>query len=447
MIMNTPSVAIHTFGCQMNKLDAELVLGQLLAAGYVQVSDDESADVILFHTCSVRAHAEERVYSNVGKLKHLKRRRPDVVIGILGCMAQKDQQAIFQRLGHVDFVCGTREFPHIVALIEQARTQSHLLACDEHATVAYNRDVTVRPNPFQAYTAIMRGCDNFCAYCIVPYVRGREVSRPPAEVIEEVRRLVDDGVREVTLLGQNVNSYGKSFGAPGALADLLYALGKIAGLVRLRFVSSHPQDVTQPLLEAMRDVPSVCETLHMSAQSGSDRILKKMNRRYTSAQYRDRVALVRELVPGIAIGSDIIVGFPGETEADYEATAALMREARFQSSFIFKYSPRSGTRAAKLEDDVPWPEKKRRNLALLAVQEAVSREAHAALVGGEVETLVEGPSKRNASRLTGRTRTNDIVIFAGAADLAGKLATVRLTDSTPLPLAGELVCVEGGGQE
>lgn len=439
MSQNRKKCYLRSFGCQMNKLDAELVLGQLLAAGYAQVFDDASADVILFHTCSVRAHAEERVYSNVGKLKHLKRHRPDVVIGILGCMAQKDQRAIFQRLGHVDFVCGTREFLHIVELIEQARTQKHLLACDENTTVAYNRDVAVRPNPFQAYASIMRGCDNFCAYCIVPYVRGREVSRPPAEVIDEVRRLVDDGAREVTLLGQNVNSYGKSFGKPGALADLLYALGKIIGLTRLRFISSHPQDVTRPLLEAMRDVPCVCETLHMSAQSGSDRILKKMNRRYTSAQYRERVALARELVPGIAIGSDIIVGFPGETEADYEATATLMREMRFQSSFIFKYSPRPGTRAAELEDDVPWPEKKRRNLALLAVQETISREAHAALVGSEVETLVEGPSKRNANRLTGRTRANDIVVFEGGTDLTGQLAVVRITDTTPLTLTGERV--------
>ena len=441
--MSAPSVVMHTFGCQMNKLDAELVMGRLLAAGYVPVDDDEEADVILFYTCAVRAHAEERVYSNAGKLKHLKRRRPEVVIGILGCMAQKDRERVFARLAHVDLVCGTREFPRIVELVEQARRENRLLACSEDAAVTYDRDVVVRPRRFQAYTALMRGCDNFCAYCIVPYVRGREFSRPQAEVVEEVRRLAADGVREVTLLGQNVNSYGKSFGRPGALADLLHQLGKIAGLARLRFVTSHPKDVTRPLLEAVRDVPCVCEALHLPAQSGSDGVLKRMNRRYTSSRYREIVAEARELVPGIAIASDFIVGFPGETAADYEATERLVREVRLQNSFVFKYSPRPGTRAAGLKDDVPWEEKKRRNAALLAVQEAVSREAHAAMIGTEAEVLVEGRSKRDARRLTGRTRANSIVVFESVADLAGKLVTVRMSDATPLTLTGDLVSVAG----
>jgi len=440
--MSAPSVVIHAYGCQMNKLDAELVLGKLLDAGYVPADEDAVADVILFHTCSVREHAEARVYSNAGKLKHLKRRRPGVVIGILGCMAQKDREAIFARLPHVDLVCGTREFPRIVELVEEVRRRGRVVACGEDVEVTYDRDVAARPNRFQAYVGIMRGCDNFCAYCIVPYLRGRETSRPPGEVVDEVRRLVDDGVREVTLLGQNVNSYGKSFGRAGALADLLRDLGGIQGLIRLRFVTSHPKDMTRPILDAMRDVPCVCESLHMPAQSGSDRILKRMNRGYTNAQYRDIAALARDLVPGIAIASDFIVGFPGETRADYEETEALVREMRFQNSFIFKYSPRPGTRAAKMADDVPWAEKKRRNAALLAAQEAVNRQAHAAMIGEVVEVLVEGRSKRDARRLTGRTRTNRIVVFEGAPGLAGRLAMVRITDATPLTLAGELVSAE-----
>lgn len=437
--MNAPSVYVHAYGCQMNKLDSELALGALFEAGYVRAADPQVADVILFQTCSVRAHAEQRVYSNVGKLKHLKRRRPEVVIGILGCMAQKDRKKIFERLPHVDLVCGTREFPRIVELIDQSRRGGRVLACREEAVVAYERNLGGRPNPFQAYVSIMRGCDNYCSYCVVPYLRGPELSRPPDEVVEEVGRLVDDGVREVTLLGQNVNSYGKSFGKPCALADLLYRLGKVEGLIRLRFVTSHPGDMARPILEAVRDVPSVCEYLHMPAQSGSDRILELMNRRYTAADYRELAALARELVPSVAIAGDFIVGFPGETRAEYEQTEALLRDMRFQNSFVFKYSPRPGTRAAGLEDDVPWEEKKRRNVALLAVQQAVSREEYAALIGRELEVLVEGVSKRDARRLTGRARTNHIVVFESAASLAGKLVRVRITDSTPLTLAGEIV--------
>ena len=305
------------------------------------------------------------------------------------------------------------------------------------------RDVGCRPNRFQAYVSIMRGCDNYCAYCIVPYVRGREISRPPDEIIEETKQLVADGCREITLLGQNVNGYGKSFGKPGALANLLVQLDRIAGLARLRFVTSHPKDMSRAILEAVRDLPSVCEHLHMPAQSGSDFILDAMNRRYTSRQYRDLVALARDLVPEIAVASDFIVGFPGETEEDYEKTAALVRDLRFQNSFVFKYSTRPGTRAASLADDVPWEEKKRRNVALLGIQSAVNAEANEEFIGRDVEVLVEGISKRDASRLTGRMRTNHIVVFGGAPEkLIGKLARVRVASVTPLTLTGVLVQTE-----
>lgn len=431
-------VFIHAFGCQMNKLDAELAMGALRRAGGEQVDSPEQADVILFQTCSVRAHAEERVYSNVGKLKFLKRRRPEIVIGILGCMAQKDQQRIFERLPHVDLVIGTREFPRIAELVQEARNErQHILACSEQAEVDETREPAVRPNRHQAFITIMRGCDNFCAYCVVPAVRGREVSRPPDDIVTEAQRMVDDGVVEITLLGQNVNSYGKSFGKPSALAGLLERLDRIAGLERIRFVTSHPKDMTREVLQAVRGLPRVCEHLHMPAQSGSDRVLQAMNRKYTAAHYRDLVALAREIVPGIAIASDFIVGFPGETREEFEQTASLVREVCFQNSFVFKYSPRPGTAAAKLPDEVPPEEKKRRNLELLEIQSGVNREEYARFIGQEVEALVEGASQRDSRRVSGRLRTNHIVVFPGGAELAGRLVRVRVLSATALTLVGE----------
>ena len=432
-------VFIHAFGCQMNKLDAELALGALRRAGYEEAATPEEADVLLYNTCSVRAHAEERVYSNVGKLKSLKRRNPRLIIGILGCMAQKEGAKIFERLPHVDLVCGTREFPRIAELIEVARRRArHLLACNEDVPVSEAREISVRPNRRQAFLGIMRGCDNYCAYCVVPFVRGPEISRPIEEVVDEARRLADDGCREITLLGQNVNSYGKSFiPSRNALADLLARLDKITGLARVRFVTSHPKDMSREILEAVRDLPTVCEHLHMPAQSGSGRVLAAMNRRYTARGYRDLVALARELVPGIAVASDFIVGFPGETEAEFDETAALVRDLRFQNSFIFKYSTRPGTAAAKLADDVPWEEKRRRNIALLEIQAAVNLEENRKYIGQEVEVLVEGPSHRDASRLTGRFGPTGSSSSRGPKTLAGELLRVRIESATALTLAGK----------
>ena len=437
-------VFIHAFGCQMNKLDAELALSALRRAGYEEAATPEEADVLLYNTCSVRAHAEERVYSNVGKLKSLKRRKPRLIIGILGCMAQKDGEKIFERLPHVDLVCGTREFPRIAELIEEARRADHVLACSEDLAVSEERSISVRPDRRRAFLGIMRGCDNYCSYCVVPYVRGPEISRPIEEVVDEAKRLADDGCREITLLGQNVNSYGKSFTpATNALAELLARLDKIAGLARVRFVTSHPKDMSREILEAVRDLPTVCEHLHMPAQSGSDRVLAAMNRKYTARSYRDLVALARELVPGIAIASDFIVGFPGETAAEFDETAALVREIRFQNSFVFKYSTRPGTAAAKLADDMPWEEKRRRNLALLEIQSAINLEENRKFIGQEVEVLAEGPSHRDASRLTGRLRTNQIAVFEGPETLAGELVRVRVESATALTLTGTRTSGDG----
>jgi tRNA-2-methylthio-N6-dimethylallyladenosine synthase len=353
-------------------------------------------------------------------------------------MAQKDREKVFERLPHVDIVCGTREFPRIAELIEEARRRKHVLACGE-APVSERRDISVRPERHHAYLTIMRGCDNYCAYCVVPYVRGREVSRPMDEVVEEARRLVADGVREICLLGQNVNSYGKSFGKPGALVELLARVNELQGLYRIRFVTSHPKDMSREILQAMRDLPKVCEHLHMPAQSGSDRILKLMNRKYTAAHYRELIALARETVPGIAVASDFIVGFPRETEEEFEATASLVRDLRFQNSFVFKYSQRPGTAAARLADDVPAEEKRRRNQALLGTQTAVNTEENRRFIGRDVEVLVEGRSVRDPRRLTGRLRTNHIVVFEGPASLAGSLTAVRIASATPLTLTGTLL--------
>jgi len=430
---------IRAFGCQMNKLDAELVRGELLRAGYAECPEPDRADVVLYHTCSVRAHAENRVYSNVGKLKFLKRRRPDLVVGILGCMAQKDREGIFKRLPHVDIVCGTKELGRIMELIENARSNAHTLACSEGAFAIPERDISRRPDRHRAYVSVMRGCDNFCAYCIVPYVRGKETSRRPGDILEEVRGLAGDGCKEVTLLGQNVTAYGKSLGKPGALADVLEKVDSVGGIERVRFVTSHPKDMSRRILEAVRDLPTVCEYLHMPAQSGSDNILQTMRRGYTSEEYRALVALARELVPDIAIASDFIVGFPGETEADYERTAALVREMRFQNTFVFKYSPRPGTAASRLADDVPLAEKKRRNLELLEIQGTVNLEEHGKLIGAKVEVLVEGRSKRDARRMTGRLRTNRIAVFPGDDSLAGRTVKVLIRDVTALTLSGEVV--------
>ncbi len=433
-------VLVYTFGCQMNKLDSELVLSALRGAGYTVTDRLEEADVVLFNTCSVREHAEERVYSRLGALKRLKQNKPELLIGVLGCMAQKDGAEILRRAPHVDLVCGTRMFPRIADLLDRsAKLRGPVLALEDDVNVSYHRVPRDRPNRFQAYVSVMRGCDNFCSYCVVPYVRGREVSRPFAVIVDEVRRLVDDGCVEVTLLGQNVNSYGKSLDGNADLPGLVGKLQEIEGLHRIRFITSHPKDITRKILEAMRDSSKVCEYLHMPAQSGSDDILGAMRRGYTAARYRELVATAREMVPGVAISSDFIVGFPGETEADFERTVELARDCRFQNSFVFKYSPRRGTHAAQLADDVPREEKRRRNNVLLREQEKISFESHRQYLGRTVEVLVEGPSKKDSNMLVGRLRTNHIVHFPGSQEERGRLREVCVTECTPLTLLGELV--------
>ncbi|TLD40212.1 MAG: tRNA-i(6)A37 methylthiotransferase [Candidatus Jettenia ecosi] len=433
------TVFFETFGCQMNKLDAELSLGLLQEEGYRIVDKVNEADVILFNTCSVRQHAEDKVYSHLGALKTLKKRHPDVIVGVLGCMAQKDGEAIFKRMPHVDLVCGTRMFSRLPELILKIRSHgSHVLAIDEDHIVNVKRAVTYRPNIYQAFVTVMRGCDNFCSYCIVPYVRGREVSRTIADIKEEVQALIANGCKEITLLGQNINSYGKGLQGTITLGDLLSELNDMDGLDRIKFVTSHPADMSRDIIRTISRLEKVCEHLHMPAQSGSDQILKRMRRGYTSAYYRELIQFAKELIPRLTVASDFIVGFPGETEKDFQETIKLMEDMHFQNCFIFKYSPRTGTKAAELEDDVPDEIKRARNIRLLELQKCISLKENTKMIGKRVQVLVEGASKSDANRLSGRTKQNHIVVFNSSLDLVGKLVNVMIHEVTDLTFYGVL---------
>lgn len=433
------TVFFETFGCQMNKLDAELSLGLLQEEGYKTVDTVEGADVILINTCSVRQHAEDKVYSHLGALKALKKKHPEVIVGVLGCMAQKDGESIFKRMPHVDLVCGTRMFSRLPELLLNIKNHgSHVLAIDEDHIVNVKRAVTYRPNFYQAFVTVIRGCDNFCSYCIVPYVRGREISRTIPDITQEVQALVSGGCKEITLLGQNINTYGKGLSGNITLGDLLSALNDLDGLERIRFVTSHPADMSRDLIRTMSRLEKVCKHLHMPAQSGSNRILSSMKRGYTAGYYRDLIAYARELMPHMSVASDFIVGFPGETDEDFRETVQLMEDIRFQNCFIFKYSPRTGTKAAELEDDVADEVKRARNMRLLELQKGISLEENRKMIGRMVEVLAEGTSKSDSNKLTGRTRQNHIVVFNGSRELVGKLINVLIYEATDLTLHGTL---------
>jgi tRNA-2-methylthio-N6-dimethylallyladenosine synthase len=433
---------IESYGCQMNVLDSQLIAGRMASDGYEIAGRPEDADVVLFNTCSVREHAEDRALSNAGRLKRLKARRPDLIVGIVGCMAQNRQEELFERLPHVQLIVGPRRLGAIPRLVEEIRrTGRRRIAVEDFDEEFIDGAETpaLRSSPVQAYVKAMEGCDMSCAFCIVPTTRGAEVSRPPEAIVEECRRLAGRGVVEVTLLGQTIDSYGKGLAPRVDLGGLLRRVHEIPGLRRIRFITSHPSFVRDSLVDALAELPRVCKYLHMPAQSGSDAVLKAMRRGYTVAKYLEIVERLRARVPGVEIASDFIVGFPGETDADFDRTVALMERVRFQGSFVFRYSPRPGTDAAKLADDVPEREKARRNAALLDVQERISREKNAARVGRRLEVLVEGPSKRDARRLAGRTDTNLIVHFDGDPSLAGRFVGVEIRSATALSLSGAMI--------
>jgi tRNA-2-methylthio-N6-dimethylallyladenosine synthase len=441
----------------MNKLDTALVTSALKEAGFSLADSEKGADVVLINTCSVRQHAEQRVLSHLGHLKHIKKSKPNIVVGVIGCMAQRLGAEMLEDKT-VDIVCGPAQIPQITELITKAlQEKKKTLAITEKIRQRTAEDEALEKFesvfnsddsqlPAQAYVRVMRGCNNFCTYCIVPYVRGPEVSRPPATIIEQVKRLADSGVKLVTLLGQMVNAYRYD---TYCLADLLSMASEIDGIEWIRFVTSYPaEEFYGQILKAMADLPKVCNYLHMPAQSGSDKILKAMNRNYTASKYLELINKAREIVPGIAISGDFMVGFPGETEEDFEKTVSVVQSVRYKNCFVFKYSPRPGTAAEKrLQDDVPEEVKKRRNIKLLAVQEEISDELSKEFTGKEVKVLVEGLSKKawvnpcgekSYPQLVGRTAEDWIVVFNGPVSLAGEFAKVKITRTSPLTLFGEM---------
>jgi tRNA-2-methylthio-N6-dimethylallyladenosine synthase len=468
----TKKLYLETVGCQMNVLDSELVVGSLRRQGYELTHEATEADVILFNTCSVRQHAEDKIYSALGRLRGHKRRHPSKVVGVLGCMAQKDQDLIRKRAPYVDIVCGTGQLarlPELIAEVQRTGQPQLALSLERSAAGRHEveasfesydpmRDPSMRPTRFQAYVRIMIGCDKFCTYCIVPSVRGPEQSRHPEHIAAEVRQLAAEGCKEVTLLGQTVNSYKYDMGDGRRfrLSDLLARIHDTAGIERIKFITNFPRDMSEDLLDAVRTLPKVCPYLHVPAQSGCNEVLKRMKRMYTVEFYRDMLARCRERIPGVAISSDFIVGFSGETEASFESTCELVREAGFKNSFIFKYSPRPGTKGHELyADDVPEETKKRRNNDLLALQNRVSLQDHLSRVGQTVAVLVEGPSKtalkqdaaRGPIQMTGRTRTDHIVVFDGNERLTGQTVEVVVEEATAFTLFGTVVTAERVGTQ
>jgi tRNA-2-methylthio-N6-dimethylallyladenosine synthase len=435
---------IKTYGCQMNERDSEAAASALIAEGYQKVDDENAADVLLFNTCSVRDQAERKALGKVGILIKLKKKRPHIIIGVLGCMAQRLGQKIIEDIPHVDFVAGTDQFRKLPEIIAgQMRKREHLVAVDADTDVLENLSGHLySSNQISAFISVMRGCNRFCSYCIVPYVRGREKSRSADDIVEEAEALVDSGISEVILLGQNVASYGLEGRGQATeespFAELLWELSGIKDLRRIRFTSPHPQYFNEKLTDAVANIPKVCKNLHLPLQSGSDRILKLMNRHYTSEKYMSIVNSLKLKSPGITFSSDIIVGFPSETGEDFLATRNLMNEVSFDNAYIFKYSPRSGTKAAEMEDDVPQSVKEERNQLLLADLAKATEKNNKALIGKTLEVLVEGVSKRNSARWCGRSDTNKVVVFDPAPGIKiGDLVNLKINRATAMTLFGE----------
>lgn len=453
---------IRSFGCQMNKLDTSLVQSSLEKEGFQFCSDPKEADIVLFNTCSVRERAEEKVISQIGYIRHLKETRPEIVLGVMGCMAQRLGDKLLED-DTVDFVCGPGQISNISELVSIALEKKERTALvsehirkenPENPDLERFESVYDRADkdiPAQAYVRVMRGCNNFCTYCIVPYVRGPEVSRPPKAIKEQVKHLAEQGVKLITLLGQTVNSYEYKAGDKTySLADILDMVSEIDGIEWLKFVTSYPlEKYYQDILEVMRDNPKICRYLHIPAQSGSDKILKAMNRKYTAAQYLQMLDRARDIVGDIDIAGDFIVGFPGETEEDFQQTVDMVKRAKYKNCFVFKYSPRPGTTAdGRLADTVPEDVKKERNNRLLEVQQEISAESAKQFQDKEVKVFVEGLSKKShlnseesggKPQLTARTEGDWIVVFNGDENLAGKFVNVKIYKTAPLTLFGKLV--------
>lgn len=427
-----------TYGCQMNESDTERFAGQLRAGGYEYTDDLEKADVIILNTCCVRESAEKKIYGKIGELKRLKAANPNLIIGIAGCMAQKDKDKLFKKAAHIDLVLGTYNVHQLLKHIREIESsRDRVLAVWDQAERLAPDTPTIRKNRISAWVPIMYGCNNFCTYCIVPYVRGRERSRPLADIIKEVDELGSEGFKEITLLGQNVNSYGKDNNAAIEFSALLKEVDRVKNIERIRYMTSHPRDMNEAVIQAIANSEKICEHFHLPIQSGSDTILANMNRGYTVAYYRDLVAKIRQAVPEASLTTDLIVGFPGETDELFEETLRLLQEIKFDAAYTFLYSQRSGTPAAIMADQIPLPVKKERLKRLMDIQNQISLDINKNLVGKTVEVLVEGPSKNDSTTMMGRTRTNKIVIWKAANEQIGELAHITITTAQTWILKGE----------
>ncbi len=439
--MNFQTYHIESFGCQMNLSDSERIANQLESLGCVQCETKNNADVIVINTCCVRESAENRIFGHIGALKQIKEQRPDTVIIVSGCLAQKDQQLIFRRASHVNIVLGTQNIDRLTEILLKIQRKKRVVESGEYENDGLKPIATLKPHSgVSAWVPVMYGCDNYCSYCIVPYVRGRERSRPPETIADEIRTFVAKGGREVTLLGQNVNSYGKNLAGDWNFPRLLRQVNEIGGIERVRFLTSHPKDFCDELIEIMATGKKICEHLHLPVQSGCDDVLQRMNRIYSTADYRTHVKKVREAIPQISITTDIIVGFPGETDEMFEQTLAYMAEIKFDSAFTFLYSKRSGTPAAKMEQQIPPALQKERLHRLMDLQNTISLQANQAWVGREVEVLTDGPSKNDPAIYSGRTRQNRIVHWPTLpSDSPGVFRKIQIESAQTFVLKGSAV--------
>jgi len=429
-------VYIETYGCQMNLADTEILSRILLNSGYEFTDKPMSANVILINTCSVRQHAEQRVFGRLNEFQTLRKENPSLVIGILGCMAERLRDKLIELMETVDLVVGPDEYRALPSYIDSARKGEKVVATRLSREETYDDVKPLRCGKLSAWIPVMRGCNNFCSYCVVPYTRGRERSRPLLSILKEVEELSDCGYKEINLLGQNVNSY-----KDGKLdfADLLERVADVDSRMRIRFITSHPQDIFDKLIYTIASKKNICKHFHLPVQSGSDRILKLMNRNYTSSYYKSLVRKIRDIIPGVSLTTDIIAGFPTETEDDHRATIDLIEEIRFDSAFTFLYSPRENTKASSMDDDVLRSTKVRRLNEIIEVQRRISLELNKELIGRSVEVLVEGPSKKSNSNSCGRTETNKMVVFQKNGEAVGDYVNILIKQANAATLIGERV--------
>lgn len=433
-------VVTIAYGCQMSERDAETLTEITRQEGYERSEDLENADLVIVNTCCVRESAENKILGKIGELKKLKERNPNIKIAISGCMVQQPGSIdrLRKRAPFIDIWAGTHNLHNFSDLLHQAENGGKVAEVWSESKWTLESTPLAEKGKLQANINIMYGCDNFCSYCIVPHVRGRERSRKPEEIIQEIKDLVASGCREVTLLGQNVNSYGKEFSPTYDFADLLMEVDRIPDLLRIRFITSHPKDLSNKLIETVAQGRKLCEHFHLPIQSGSNFILQRMNRKYTREYYLSRVDKIRELLPEARITTDVIVGFPGESEEDFEQTLEMMDLVQYCHAFTFMYSKRSGTLAAEMEHQIPLDVKKRRLQKLMSVQNQQSLKWRQNMIGKTYEVLVEGPSRTNTERLTGRTRGYELVVFDGSSELSGSLVNVKITDASSFTLTGEI---------